>query len=347
MGTESKEIFISHSVADKNIADAICDLLVTGMGVNAENMIFCSSLEGLGIPSGSNFVDFIKDKMQNTKLVILVLTERYFISQFCLAELGASWIQSKKAIPLIVPPLEYSNMEAVLTGIHARVINEKTSWNEIADEMKTLLSLSFNHSRWERKRDDFLVSITPILDAQVKPEIVKIEHFKKIEDDYKDACDEIKELNDNLKQKQKYIDQLEKLKDNKAVDELKRGNMGEWEEFELLCEDVKKALNDIPSIVKDALFYEKKGESLSTEWTNYLIRADIQEASDCNMLICEKGEPVWANQEHPRVRNANDLLVQLEQFMRENSGELRTIIEKKYKISYDLADKDFWSEFLQ
>ena len=65
------------------------------------------------------------------------------------------------------------------------------------------------------------------------------------------------------------------------------------------------------------------------------------------MLICEKGEPVWANQEHPRVRNANDLLVQLEQFMRENSGELRTIIEKKYKISYDLADKDFWSEFLQ
>jgi len=49
------KVFISHSVKDKELANAMVDLLQTGIGINT-NDIFCSSVEGLGIPGGANFI---------------------------------------------------------------------------------------------------------------------------------------------------------------------------------------------------------------------------------------------------------------------------------------------------
>lgn len=45
----SKEIFISHAVKDKDLADAFVDLMVMAMGISADD-IFCSSLEGTRSP---------------------------------------------------------------------------------------------------------------------------------------------------------------------------------------------------------------------------------------------------------------------------------------------------------
>ena len=49
----SKEIFISHAVKDKDLADAFVDLMVTAMGISADD-IFCSSLEGTRSPPPVN-----------------------------------------------------------------------------------------------------------------------------------------------------------------------------------------------------------------------------------------------------------------------------------------------------
>lgn len=109
-------IFISHSKKDKTLADCLVDLIETGIGISAQD-IFCTSLEGLGIPAGVNFVDFIKEKIQNPELVILLLTRNYFYSQFCLCELGVVWILGHKIIPLLTPPLDYSDVNDILKNI--------------------------------------------------------------------------------------------------------------------------------------------------------------------------------------------------------------------------------------
>ncbi|WP_461256141.1 toll/interleukin-1 receptor domain-containing protein, partial [Treponema sp. R80B11-R83G3] len=96
----SKEIFISHSSKNKSIADKLVDLIETGIGVSSDN-IFCSSLEGMGIPSGKNFINFIKEQITEPKIVILLLTQSYYKSIFCLCELGASWALSHNIIPII------------------------------------------------------------------------------------------------------------------------------------------------------------------------------------------------------------------------------------------------------
>src|SRR5438270_6014278 len=57
----SKPIFISHAATDKAIADRVVDLLNTAMGIDVQNDVFCTSLEGLKIPPGKDFKDFVKD----------------------------------------------------------------------------------------------------------------------------------------------------------------------------------------------------------------------------------------------------------------------------------------------
>ena len=73
----SKAIFISHAVSNKKLAEMLVDLFETGIGIS-DSDVFCSSLEGLGIPSGKNFIDFIRNQIKEPKVVILLLTQDYF-----------------------------------------------------------------------------------------------------------------------------------------------------------------------------------------------------------------------------------------------------------------------------
>ncbi len=111
----SKSVFISHAVRDKALVKEIVDLIEDGMGV-PEDEIFCSSLKGYGIPSGKNFVTYIKEQLIEPKVVVLVLTPAYFESRFCLSELGAAWVKSHEIFPILVPPLQYDDVKDVLLG---------------------------------------------------------------------------------------------------------------------------------------------------------------------------------------------------------------------------------------
>lgn len=83
----SKPVFISHAVANRELADRLVDLFETGVGI-PDGDIFCSSLQGMGIPSGVNFADFIRGQIRDPRVVVLVLSQEYFNSQFCVCELG-------------------------------------------------------------------------------------------------------------------------------------------------------------------------------------------------------------------------------------------------------------------
>src|SRR5262245_59010999 len=47
----------------------------------------------------------------------MVITPAYYESAFCLCELGATWIMGSEAMPLLVPPLDYDDLKAVLIGV--------------------------------------------------------------------------------------------------------------------------------------------------------------------------------------------------------------------------------------
>lgn len=83
-----KMIFISHASADIKMIDIFMEFL-RSIGINDDD-VFCTSVSG-ALEGGRNFVRQIKSNVKGSKMVIFLLSERFFLSYFCLAELGAAW----------------------------------------------------------------------------------------------------------------------------------------------------------------------------------------------------------------------------------------------------------------
>src|ERR1039458_2333317 len=100
----ARNVFISHASTDKSLVDSFVQLLEGGVGVR-HSQIFCSSVEGHGIPPGKDFKAYIKEKLSEAELVFALISKNFYASAFCMCELGAIWIQAKGFIPVVVPPL--------------------------------------------------------------------------------------------------------------------------------------------------------------------------------------------------------------------------------------------------
>lgn len=101
-------LFISHSSQDKAEVERFIEFLVLGMDVSRQD-IFCTSQSGT-LPVGQPFIDNIRSALTDCNLVLCFLTPNYLQSKFCLAELGAAWIQKGKILPLIKAPLQFQNL---------------------------------------------------------------------------------------------------------------------------------------------------------------------------------------------------------------------------------------------
>ncbi|MCL6247113.1 toll/interleukin-1 receptor domain-containing protein [Acinetobacter sp. ANC 4945] len=153
---ELKKIFISHATKDKVIIEEIIELLES-IGVESEQ-IFCSSFEGYGIPLGENFLEKIRKELSSDVLVLFVLTENFYESKVCLCEMGAAWALSKQHIPIVVPPLSYSDIQGVIPLTQGLIINDITKLNSFKERIEELFKFKnkLSFSTWERKRERFI-----------------------------------------------------------------------------------------------------------------------------------------------------------------------------------------------
>ena len=112
-----KKVFISHATADCELVNILIQFL-NNVGISNDD-IFCTSISNT-LEGGLSFVEQIKNSVQDSKIVIFLLTERFFLSCFCLAELGAAWALNQNILPIIVPPIstkEYN--DTPLIGVQA------------------------------------------------------------------------------------------------------------------------------------------------------------------------------------------------------------------------------------
>lgn len=312
---ESKRIFISHAVANKHLADKLVDLLETGIGI-PDSDIFCSSLEGLGIPSGTNFVEFIRGQIRDPEIVILLLTAEYFNSSFCLCELGASWILSHNTIPLLVPPLEYSGIKAVLTGVQVHKIDQKADLNEMQNEIISALERRGKpFARWEVKRDKFLEELSDYFGSQPTPVSISKEKFESLDKRYREAVEEIKLMEEEISKKDDLIEELKQAKDADSVRQIIYESSESREQFETLVKEAKKILKPLQHTVREALYYhfrEEKlrwpgfGEDYEREQIEYAIEQDFLKDDEDGIAVVE---------EDPKISAAIQILNGLQQFL--------------------------------
>ena len=89
-------IFLSHSVKNEEIALKFAEFLES---VNPQIEVFCSSEKG-NIGLGKNFIEVIFGHLNVCDLFVLILTEEYYHSRFCMVELGVaySYLYNKYAV---------------------------------------------------------------------------------------------------------------------------------------------------------------------------------------------------------------------------------------------------------
>ncbi len=161
-----RKVFISHASRDSDIVEELIDVLET-IGLESEQ-IFCTSFEGYGIDLGENFLDKIRGELESESLVIFLLSRNFYQSPVCLCEMGATWVLSKEHIPVLIPPLDYSDVEGVIPLSQGMKINDPLKMNSLKAKIENLFNLStpLNSSTWERKRDRILARINETLENQ-------------------------------------------------------------------------------------------------------------------------------------------------------------------------------------
>lgn len=96
----SKEIFISHSSADKPVADALSLLFMHSLHLKATD-IRCTSVERHQLEGGANTEPQLKEEIQSSSVFVVILTDNVLQSPWVLMEAGARWGADKQVIPIL------------------------------------------------------------------------------------------------------------------------------------------------------------------------------------------------------------------------------------------------------
>jgi hypothetical protein len=124
LGTDCR-VFITHSSLDKELAEALVNYLRLATGLSPAQ-VFCSSVEGYGVPTGASFMNFIRVQLQKTRLVVPLITPAYLDSVFCQWELGAVWARrGLPSFPIRVSSVDHSRLPAPLAQLQISEISHQ------------------------------------------------------------------------------------------------------------------------------------------------------------------------------------------------------------------------------
>lgn len=99
-------IFISHRSTDKDVADMLLDFFAT-TGLPKDS-VFCSSLPGNDVKH--KISDEIKQAIFDSGINIVILSDDYYHSAYCLNEEGVIWFLDTPVIVISMPEIKSSNM---------------------------------------------------------------------------------------------------------------------------------------------------------------------------------------------------------------------------------------------
>ena len=153
------KVFISHSAKDNSEVREFINLLILGMNIQKEDIFSIALYEKL--PTGRMFSEKIKDAMLSSEKIVCFITQNYLQSRFCMAELGAAWIQKQKIIPVLFSPIAYEDLNNTpLIGTQMCYGDKKEGLMTIHDEFfNSGITKTLNSNEFSRYLDLYIDSL--------------------------------------------------------------------------------------------------------------------------------------------------------------------------------------------
>lgn len=345
----SKRIFISHAAKDQKLADALVDLLQTGMDVKSAD-VFCSSLDGLGIPAGEDFIAYIKGQIKQPDVVLALISPNYLASQFCLCELGASWALSHKLLPLLVPPLKHADVQGVLKTVQVNQLDSQGGLSEFIEGLRVALAAPHvNTARWGSKSKAFLEKLPGILSGIKLPDTVTANEHAGVKQELKDALEVYEEAQREVERLTALNTELGKAKDRIEVASIVKRHSTAQATFEDLVRSAAHELQEQSRAVSFVAFrtYSDSTPVVFDPRKDPDAEDDASEAAQKKLLLADT-TGYTLNDAHPRIRKLTGALDELRDFL--NSGttpaDLFTTFEAQTEIPLEFDNREFWESQL-
>lgn len=338
-------IFISHAVADKPLVDNLYNLLQTGCDIRSDDLV-CTSVDGAGIKTGDDFVEWIKGKLKDADFFILVVTPNYFASKFCMAEMGAAWALDKKVFPIVIPNIPREIGIVMLGKQTAEMSN--AGLDELRDEIaKIFQEAGKSTPRWNIQKLIFIDEMPSIIAKLPAPSLVERTAFKYEQEKVTASVGLMQELRMQIAGLNEQIAVLETLKDKDAVQEIKFKSLPSNDQYIALLENVKEELSGYSSVEIRCLY-----ESFTTEdwwcpsvdtWRDR--EYEINTALKSNWIHRRSDENYYRiNKSHPRYKTAITAIENLWDYIGTMDKRLKNSIEEREKYEIDIQNLEYWSK---
>lgn len=330
-------VFISHAVADKDLADAVITLLEMGAGIPTED-IFCSSFDEQGIPPGADFSPYMREQLKKAEVILAIVTPQYYDSPFCLCETGGAWATEKKFLPLLVAPVGYDDLRGALYGKQGLLITDSGKLDALRDQLSTLSKSKT--TRWNRKKEDFLKALPALLKKMKPVATLSSADANRLRAELATAKAEAEELDKQNEGLQRHIAELEQAKDAAAVKKIRKKFSTEDKEFDELVKVAKSAIGKLPRVVREAMLFHVRGDYFNPqyeEWGN-----DVSDAIQRNLL--KDDESVSLNDDHPIVERALEAFSKLTDFQEEATSDFRKSYRREFSEDLDATSRTFWED---
>lgn len=134
----SIKVFISHSASDEALATALVECIFSCI-VLEDDDVRCTSVPGHKLPIGGDAATILRDELDETSVVIGLLTKNAIASSWVLFELGSTWGAKKKIQPLLADDINYSDLPGPLSGSHAAKLADKNDLVQFFDELSSTI----------------------------------------------------------------------------------------------------------------------------------------------------------------------------------------------------------------
>ncbi|MFP2930232.1 toll/interleukin-1 receptor domain-containing protein [Pyxidicoccus sp. 3LG] len=316
---------MSHAAHDAAFVNFFVDtLLVGGIGIPSDK-IFNTSAPTSPITSGNNFSPDIRAAIQSAKIVIALITPRYFERPFAMAELGAAWA-AQRLMPVLVPPVDFSMLEGVLDGVQCIRANDKKALHEIFDRFD---QDKLNKERWftrngtgtfSAKLEEFLAGLPSKLPKAPEPTSAHV----------------MGKVPQGAKTAPKPEKPPLSLKEEQAL-------------FVQLIAELNDALSHVPWIVRDAFVHDACGHLAKADPANQTRMDAVWDAKHRGLVEIDDEDADEDDEVHflptrasQRARNVYAALDRLRKFLASASSNFHLAYEDEHKFPAAVHLYPFW-----